>query len=459
MIDILLYVGALVVVLGILIFIHELGHFLAAKFFGVRVDVFSLGFGPRLLGIKRGETDYRISAIPLGGYVRMLGQADMPADEAATGATVTDSASFLAKPRWQRLVIMFAGPVMNILLALVLWWGLFMHGAETLDIPEGPPQIEAMESGAPAEAAGLQAGDRIVGIGGEAITSIDDYEKVVLFSPGKTLPYRVERGAETLTREVTLGTHPVYGVGVDGIRVRIPILVQSVVAGSPAERAGFRAGDRILEVNGRIPGGQNAVAKLVAEHAGTPVVITVLRDSAKLALDVTPELSEGGQARIGVLLTYPSKKVQYGPLRAAKESLKLAWRNAGLLFETLSKLFTGAIGLQVMSGPIEIARISKEQASLGVLPFLQFLAFISIQLGIFNLLPIPILDGGNILILLVETVLGRDLSGRLKERVLQIGFVFLVMFALTVIAMDVMKGYRRMTASRPPPAAEAPARP
>jgi len=458
-IDVLLQIAYLIVVLGILVFIHELGHFLAAKYFGVLVEVFSLGFGKRLFGFRRGETDYRVAAIPLGGYVKMLGQADMPDQEAAAAQTALDPRSYLAKPRWQRLVILFAGPVMNIVLALVLWWGLFTAGTETLDIPEGPPQVEAVEAGSPAELGGLLPGDRIVAVAGKPIGSVDDYEKVVLFSPGQALAYRIERGAETLTREVTPETHPVYGVGVDGVRVRIPILVQGVVAGGPADKAGLRAGDRILEVNGRIPGGISAVAALVEEFEGKPVQITLLRDGAKSTVEVVPQAAEGSRARIGVMLSWPTKTVRFGPLRAAEESVKRAWHDAGLLFETLSKLVTGAVGLQVMSGPIEIARISKEQASLGLQAFLNFLAFISLQLGIFNLLPIPVLDGGHILTLLIEAVMRRDLSMRIKERVLQVGFVFLLVFALAVIVLDGLKYFRRSAAATPPPAAEAPAKP
>ncbi len=457
MIDLLLQGLSLIVVIGILVFIHESGHFLAAKYFGVKVEVFSLGFGRRLFGFRRGETDYRVAAIPLGGYVKMLGQADTPDQEAAASETALDPRSYLAKPRWQRLIILFAGPAMNIALALVLWWGLFMVGTETLDVPEGPPQVEAFEAGSPAETGGLAPGDRIVAIAGEPIKSVEDYEKIVLFRPGQTLSYRIERGPETLTRDVTLATHPVYGVGVDGVRVRIPILVQSVLPGGPADTAGFRAGDRILEVNGRIPGGQSAVASLVEEFQGKPVQVSVLRDGGKVVLEVVPQVADGGRARIGVMLTYPRKTVRFGPLRAAEEALKQARDNAGVLFQTLSKLVTGAIGPQVMSGPLEIARIAKEQAEQGLKPFLGLLAFISIQLGIFNLLPIPVLDGGHILTLLVESVMRRDLSVRLKERVLQVGFVFLIVFAMGVIGLDLLKAYRRLPDS--PPTVEAPAKP
>jgi regulator of sigma E protease len=438
-IDILLRGVALLVVIGVLVFIHELGHFVAAKYFGVKVEVFSLGFGRRLFGFQRGETDYRVAAIPLGGYVKMLGQADTPDQEAAASETALDPRSYLAKPRWQRLIILFAGPAMNIALALVLWWGLFMVGTETLDVPEGPPQVEVFEAGSPAEKGGLAPGDRIVAIAGKPIASVEDYEKIVLFRPGQTLSYRIERGSETLTRDVTLATHPVYGVGVDGVRVRIPILVQSVLPGGPADKAGFRAGDRILEVNGRIPGGQGAVASLVEEFQGKPVQVTVLRDGGKVVLEVVPQAADGGRARIGVMLTYPLKTVRYGPLRAAEEALKQARDNAGVLFQTLSKLVTGAIGPQVMSGPLEIARIAKEQAEQGLKPFLGLLAFISIQLGIFNLLPIPVLDGGHILTLLVEAAMRRDLSVRLKERLLQAGLVFLVLVMVGVVALDIMK--------------------
>lgn len=436
---------ALVVVLGILIFIHELGHFLAAKRFGVRVEVFSLGFGPRLFGWKRGDTDYRVAVVPLGGYVRMAGEYD---PEVAT----KDDPGFLTnKARWQRLIIMISGPAMNIALALVLYWGLFMYGAETLDIPEGPPQIEWVEPGSPAEKAGLLVGDRILALGKRPIGSIEEFGEELIFRPNQTVVYRIQRGDQELEKPVTIGVNPQYGVGRDGIRVRIPVLIDSVNPGGPADRAGIKAGDRILEVNGRIPSGTEAISSLIAESRGKPVVLSLLRGAENLALEVVPEGGEGGKPRIGVALTYPRKFVRYGPLKAAGEALETAQRDALRLFRALGALVKREVGLGVMSGPLEIARISRQQAAQGVRPFLLLLAFISLQLGIFNLLPVPVLDGGHILILAVEGVLRRDLSLRLKERVLQAGLVMLVTLAVAVLYLDVRKAMR-------PPAQAAPAK-
>ncbi|MBP7148447.1 MAG: RIP metalloprotease RseP [Acidobacteria bacterium] len=446
------YALALVVVLGILIFVHELGHFLAAKYFRVRVETFSLGFGPRLFGFRRGDTDYRISAIPLGGYVRMTGEMD------EIGRSEEDSGrpdSLTTKPRWQRLVIMLAGPTMNIALAMLIWWGLFMHGTETLDIPEGPPYVESVLPGSPAEQAGVAPGDRIVKVDGEAIDSVEEYTERLLFRPGRTVTYTVLRGEQELPREVTIGTHPVYGVGTDGVRVRMPVLIGSVAPDSPAERAGLKAGDRLVEINGRVAAGIDSVQKVIEQSAGKSVQLEVERAGQLVELAVEPAAIDGSRPRIGVTLTFPNKFVRFGPLQAAGESARMAWRNADLLFRTLSALVRRQVGMSVMSGPLEIARISREQASQGVVAFLQLLALISIQLGIFNLLPIPVLDGGHVLILLFESVIRRDLSLRLKERVLQAGFLLLVLFAVTVIALDVRKAFQRLPDT--PPAATQPA--
>ncbi len=447
----------LIPVLGILIYVHELGHFLAAKFFGVRVEVFSLGFGTRLFGFRGKETDYRVSAIPLGGYVRMAGEMD-----AREAAAPEDPGFFTAKPRWQRLAILFAGPTMNILLALGLWWGMFVHGVETLDIPQGPPVVEQTEPGSPADRAGIQPGDQILAIAGKPVRSLEDYEESKLLRPRQTLTYTIGRGGATLEKTVTLSTHPRFETGWDGIRVRLPVVVESLITPGPAARAGVQPGDRILSIDGRAPSDPASVSKLV--NAGGPeIALTLLRGEKEVTLTFAPETGEGGKRQIGVYASFARRFVQYGPLQAARESLHTAWYNAGLLYRTLSALVHREVGLGVMSGPLEIARISREQWKLGLVPFLQLLAFISIQLGIFNLFPIPVLDGGHVLILLVESALRRDVSLKLKERVLQVGFVLLVTFAVAVLAMDVRKAWVRSRsegASTPKPAtpAEAPRR-
>lgn len=431
-----------IVVLGLLVFIHELGHFLAAKYFKVRVEVFSLGFGPRLIGFTKGDTEYRLAPIPLGGYVRMSGE--MPGD---TGISSDDQGMLTAKPRWQRLIIMLAGPAMNVLLAVLVWWGLFIHGIQVPDIPAGPPQVERFEAGSPAEAAGLLPGDRIIRVGEKTLNSVSDYQDAIVFEPGKTLAYTIERDGKTQRLDVTVGKDPSYGIGWDGVRIRWQVLITDVAANEPAARAGLMAGDRILEIDGRVPAGSEAVVSAIKLGSEPQIRFKVQRGTEELSLMVTPAKGDDGKPKIGVTLGYPLKLVQYPPGEALTEALTEARRRATDLFTAIGKLLRRELGMEVMSGPLEIARISRDQMQRGVIPFLQLLAFISLQLGLFNLLPIPVLDGGHILILLFEGALRRDLSPRFKERVLQVGFVLLLTFAATVIFLDTKKFYVANSAS------------
>ncbi len=452
------YVLSLAVVLGILIFIHELGHFLAGKFFGVRIEVFSLGFGPRLLGFRLGETDYRLSLVPLGGYVKMAGEFDE--DEGSSAER--DPRWLTSRPRWQRIVIYLAGPAMNVALAMGIWWGLYLHGAEVLDVPKGPPVVEAVADGSPAEAAGLRPGDRIVAVDGEPIEEIGDYQEVLrqeLLSPGRTFRYEVERDGKRLTVPVTITPDPLYGVGWDGVRIRLPVMVGQVVPGSAAERAGLRKGDRILRVDGQPPLALEDVSRLLRGKAGREVTLDVERDGREMRIVAVPEPTGDGGARLGVMLTYPTRFVRFGPLGALREAAREAWRNAGLLFRTLSALVRRQVGLGVMSGPLEIAKISRDQAALGIVPFLQLLAVISIQLGIINLFPIPVLDGGQILILVVEMVKGGTLPPALKERILMVGLAIVLLLGILIVAVDIRKAFVRYRSSRAaePPAHGAPA--
>ncbi|NJN64240.1 MAG: RIP metalloprotease RseP [Acidobacteria bacterium] len=249
-----------IIVLGILVFVHELGHFLAAKAFGVRVLTFSLGFGRRIAGFRRGHTDYRLAMIPLGGYVRMAGEIF---DE----GTSMEPDHFTAKPRWQRVAVYLAGPAMNIVLAIALWWALFASGVP-VNTPGGQPVIERVLPGSSADRAGLVAGDRIVAIDGREIEDAQEYGEVIAFGARRSLAYRIERGDATLDLQVEIDAHPVHGVGVDGVITQSPTVVSAVVAGSPAESAGLRAGDRIVLVDEEPVGGSQRFIALVSESAG-----------------------------------------------------------------------------------------------------------------------------------------------------------------------------------------------
>jgi regulator of sigma E protease len=419
----------LVLVLGILIFVHELGHFLAAKWFGVRVEVFSLGFGRRLFGFRKGDTDYRVSLIPLGGYVKMAG-------EMFAGESEPQADHFTGRPRWQRLIVMVAGPAMNIALAIGLYWALFWGGMPLQVEPDGPPVIEQVAEASPAAQAGLQAGDRILTIGGEEIDAPQDYVNAVVLRPGRTLTYEIERDGEELTRNVEVGTLSPYGIGFDGVVIRAPIVVSGVVEESPAERAGLEPGDRLLRIDGRQATGLQAFVERIKASPGEPVQLEVLRDDRPVQLAVVPEETDGA-GRIGVSLS--SMRMVEGPGEAFSAAVQRAWRETGMVFEVLAGLVQRVLSPMVLSGPLEIARISQEVAAQGFLSFVALLAFISLQLGVFNLLPIPVLDGGQITILLAESAARRDLPMRVKERVLQLGFLFIIVFAVSVLALDFYK--------------------
>lgn len=424
----------LIVVLGALVFIHEFGHFIVAKAFGVRVEVFSLGFGKRLFGFRRGETDYRVALIPLGGYVKMAGEMFAESDH-------VEPDHFTAKPRWQRLLIVLAGPVMNMGLALFIWWALFMGGMG-IPVSDGPPVIERVFEEGAAARAGLQEGDTILGIEDETFASAIDYVFFVVRHPGQELTYRVKRDGRELQIPVTIDEDPIHGIGFDGVWTQGVIVVASVVAGSPAAEAGLEPGDRLLAIDGQTPTMTQEVSEIIQAAGERAIEMSIERAGETLTLSLMPRLEEDGVPRIGIsMMSMRATRRAEGMLDAFTASLDLARFNLFLLRDVLQGLVTRTLGPEVFSGPLEIARISKESAEAGPSAFFQLMAMISFQLGLFNLLPIPVLDGGQVLILLTEMAARRELPMRLKERVLQIGFILLIVFAVFVIANDVQKRF------------------
>jgi regulator of sigma E protease len=419
-------------VLGVIIVIHELGHFLVAKFFNIRVEVFSVGFGPRLLGFRRGETDYRISAFPLGGYVKMAG-------ENPTDTVTGDPREFLSKPKWQRFLVAAAGPAMNIVLAIALLTGLYMYGTEVPEfINDDRPIVGIVDPGSAADQAGIRMGDLIVSFSGVERPDWQYILTQILTSPSKDLPLVVERDGrriETSIRPVPTGRSEVGDAGMGP-----PMFaVGRVNPGSPAEAAGLRPGDEILKVDGidlRTSGRTIQEAIQSVQEATFP--LTVLRDGGTIQLDVTPVLQEG-RRMIGIEMALPTDMVKAGFTEALRLSLRENGRNAALIFQVLGKLFKREASLKQLDGPIGIVRVSGQMFDAGLGPLISLMALISLNLGLLNLLPIPILDGGVILLLMIEGVMGRDLSLAVKERIVQVSFVFLLMLTVFVLYNDVMK--------------------
>ena len=419
---------AFVLVLGFLIFTHEAGHFFVAKLFRVRVLVFSFGFGQRLFGFRKGDTDYRVSLIPLGGYVRMAG--DTPEDNRAG-----DPNEFLSKPKWQRFLILFAGPFMNLLIALVFIAVISMAGTESLIVK---PMIGEVSPSKPAARAGLQIGDRIVAINGEPINNWDDLRMAI--SLHAATPLHVEyirsgvRHATTMTPD---RENSEYGpVGRAGIRPWIDAAVGRVRPNSPAAKAGLRPGDVIVAANGRPVTQLAQLDEVFNQVKGAPITLDVVRGAQRLRVVLPAVKSEAQDPYRGFLPPTEVRKLSLIP--ALRDSFDQNLKMLKYAFITLGRLVRGEASVKEFSGPISIARISGEMFRRGWMEVIALMAMISLQLGIMNLLPIPVLDGGHIMILLVEGVVGHDLSIRVKERVQQVGFALLAALMIVVLYNDVI---------------------
>jgi regulator of sigma E protease len=419
-------------ILGVLVFVHELGHFLAARRIGVRVLTFSLGFGPKLLKTRRGDTEYCISALPLGGYVKMAGET---ADEPRTGAPD----EFLSKTKWQRFQVLIMGPVMNLLLAVVVMAIVLSQGIEVPVFLDDPPVIGVVTPGSPAERAGIQPGDRIMTVAGRAIETWEDLEFNIGMRPDRDVPITFVRGGQTLETNVRPVAEGRFEIGLIGIAPDMIPVVLLVQPDRPAERAGIQLGDELLAVNGDHDVVRTEdLLKIVEKNEGRPLGITLRRAGREFELSVTPEAQPEGP-RIGLTLGEPTKLVQLGPADALVESVKRNYQMSGMIFQTLGGLFTGETSVRQLQGPVGIAQISGQAARAGWITLLSTLAIISLNLGLLNLLPVPILDGGHILIMGLEGIARRDFSMQAKEKMLLAGFVVLMMLMVTVIYNDLTR--------------------
>ena len=420
------------VVLGVIIVIHELGHFLVAKFFKVKVETFSVGFGPRLFGFRRGETDYRISAFPLGGYVKMAGENP--------GDSVTGAANeFLSKPKWQRFMIAAAGPVMNILLAVGLMTGLYMYGSEVPKYLNDDAVVGILEADSPAQQAGVQPGDRIVSFDGKENPKWMEIESRVLINPGRALPVVLERNGQRVETSITPIKKGPSDTGYVGMGANVPVLVRRVWPGYPAEAAGVKAGDEIIEVNGIDLKHAGKVIQDVMQGIGDKTFpIKIAANGEIKVLQVTPTLQDG-RKMIGIDIPFQTVTIKLPLAQAFQKSVDTNIENASLIFQVIGRLLKREASLKQLDGPIGIVRVSGQAFDLGLATLISLMAAISLNLGLLNALPIPILDGGVMTLLLVEAVMGRDLSLRLKERIVQVSFVFLLMLTVFVLYNDVLK--------------------
>jgi len=426
-----------ILVLGVIILIHEWGHFIVARMCGVRVDVFSIGFGPRLFGWKKGATDYRVSALPLGGYVRMAGQELSEVDsgsQAPTGA----SDELMSKPRWQRALIAFGGPAVNFIFPVLLL-GVFYAavGLPHSKSLRGPLQVSYFST-APGQSSPLHLGDRVVDLNGVKNPSweaaLDYLDRQPLGAP-LTLKVAGKDGERTV--ETSLKDSNAFNKLVGF--APFPPVIDEVAPGTPAKRAGLKSDDRILEANGRPVAYWGQFVDAIRQSNGQPVPLLVQRKDQKLSITVTPEKIEESNWQIGVV----NQDQVYYERASLAESSEFALRKTGDFFaQTVSvvgRLFSGKASVKQLQSVVGIAQVSGEAVRRGPSQVILLMAFISVNLGILNLLPIPILDGGQILLLTIEGALRRDVSLVVKERIVQVGFVFLLLLFAYVMYNDVAR--------------------
>jgi regulator of sigma E protease len=430
---------AFLFVLGVLIFVHELGHFVMARRVGVRVLKFSLGFGPRLVGFKRGDTEYVISAVPLGGYVKMAGENP---DDPRSGR----DDEFLSKSKWERFQILIMGPLMNLILAVVVTAGVLMNGADIPAYQSKPPVVGHVTSDSPAAKAGIQRGDRIVTVAGREVDTWEQFFINVGTRAGRETEIGVLRNGKQFTVRATPAPQTKFEIGDIGVFPDTHPLVGALLPGGAAEKAGLKAGDAIHRVDGAPITLPQQLISAVSKKANTPVTIAIVRDGSPLDVTVVPEANAGrcpslptGTGCIGISIGEEVTRIKPGPIDAIVMSVKRNYESAGLIFMTIGQLITRETSTRQLMGPLAIAELSGQSAEQGLVALFALMASISLNLGLLNLLPIPVLDGGHIFIMALEGLARRDFSLRVKEKMFLAGFAVLVMLMVTVIYNDLTR--------------------
>jgi regulator of sigma E protease len=442
---------AFVVVLGITITVHEFGHFAMAKLLRIRVLIFSLGFGPRIAGFVRGGTEYRLSPLPLGGYVKMAGETF---DEDRKGAPD----EFLSHPKWHRFLVALSGPLMNMLLAVLILASSYIHGVYVPRYPKEPAVVGPVSADSIAQRAGLKTGDVVLSVHNNRVKTWEDMEVALETAPKDALDMEVSRNNQILRLHFDAPAADV-DPGALGFKFSLQkTIVYAVDENSPAQKAGLKEGDEILSVGrkGTIGTDYNQILNLISESKGIALDFKIRRPYVEppkaqlweawgsgkgriLHISITP-IEDKGRVLVGFVPDYPTDLQKFGIVGALGQSLRRNYDLSSLTFKIIGRILKGSASVRTLSGPIEIARISGSAARTGSARiYFGFLGLVSLQLGVFNLLPIPILDGGVLALLIIEGLIRRDLSLNLKEKIVQVGFVFLILLMGFVVFNDLSK--------------------
>jgi regulator of sigma E protease len=433
------------VVLGIMVLVHELGHFLVGKFFGVRIETFSIGFGTRLIGFRRGDTDYRIALLPLGGYVKFAGEYGTDPADAAPG-------DLPSKPRWQRILIALAGPFSNFILAVFLLFLVAHFHHEVDKYLNGPAVVDYVPANTPAAHDGIAPGDTITQFNNLPHPTWDQIYQQSMLNLNRSLPITFLHDGRTITTNIQIASNDTSDLPGDSLssigfiprEQAGPIGVSSVSAGTPADRAGLKPGDQVQRVDNLEIHSVSTLHAYLSDRNGAPAVVTVLRNGQPLSIALTPERVEvdahTSQFQIGFAAKPSPVDIERLPVgEALHQSLHDNRANSTLVLRIIQGLFTRHVSIKQMSGPVGIAQQIDIASHMGIWPLVDLMAAISLQLGIMNLLPFPPLDGGMIFFLLVESIMRRDVNQRFKDLVYQVAFVCVILFMFFVVFNDITK--------------------
>jgi regulator of sigma E protease len=429
-----------IAMLGILVFIHELGHFAVAKFSGVKVLKFSLGFGPKLLSKTWGETEYLICAIPLGGYVQMLGEGGGENGESAELTEEEKAFSFADKSLSKRMAIVAAGPLMNLILPFIILPVSYLVGVQLPAYYEQPPCIGYVVTETEAATAGFASGDCLAEINGTALGSWNDANKALLGSAGDKLDFTIMRQGEPITLILPDENNSLEGLQALGLLPRQSALIGGLAPDMPAAAAGLQVGDRIVQVDQREVSSWYDLKPLIQETGGAAVSMIVERSSDQFEVMIEPRVQEEGETYlVGIAPMTETVMKRYGLAGSIREGAKRSMELIELTLVFIQKLFTGNVSAKNIGGPITVVQVAGQAAQADLSAILSVLAFISIQLGILNLLPIPILDGGHIFFYFFEMVFRRPLSMWAREVAQQIGLVLLVLLMIVAFYNDLAR--------------------
>jgi len=414
----------LIVSLGILVFIHEFGHFILAKFVGIRVERFSLGFPPRMFGKKYGDTDYCISWIPLGGYVKMSGMID---ESLEADSIKGEPWEFMSKPVWQRFLVIFAGPMMNLLLAVVLFAGVtyFTGLRESLGVVVGEMNSEQIIN-----QTGLQNGDVILSVNHQPVKTWGDVDEIRIAKDQVEITY--ERDSEVHSTSFS-------ALLIDSLSRSLPAVVGSLNEDYPAMKAGMQEGDKIVAINGIHIKNWHKLTDIIHSSPDSALFVEWVRGHEKYSATIAPQKEKMQGKEIGLIgISFPIQEKQLGFFASIAHGYNYCVRITQLTYHYIKLVFQGEQSFKdAFGGPIMIAKLAKDSAREGESNFIAFIAFLSLNLGLLNLLPIPVLDGGHIVFLLIEGIIRRPLPTKAKLVIQQVGMVILIAFMLFVIVNDI----------------------